>query len=650
MPGDHRSRDAYPNFDSAREATNQPDNSFGSQAGSQFDSAPQGSDGQPSVQRFSAEGSTPQSGDHRPAGANPAWGRPSADSQPNPQSWNNSGQSQPTNQPFPMPSGQAPMPNQSFPQQPANQSYSQAPGAPRPFYAPQRQGDFRPTEVRIARDAGAPLAVLIIGALLAFGLSALVGAGNPVVFLIGMVPSLIGLAIGLGTYLWLDRWEPEPPRLLLTAFVWGGGVTTVGALIIGRLLSLIGLNGDFFGKVIQAPFVEEALKGAFLLIMLTGARRREMTTLTDHLVYAGWTAFGFAFVENLLYFSGAESWGEIVFMTLIRTGVNLFGHALYTSCTAIGIYYARKEGDKIKALPIIIGYLVAVLLHALWNGSAFFGLQVLGLVYIVILVPAFIYVVKLGLNSRKEEGAIVANQLGRMVSQGIVSPQDAQWLSQLESRQAARKGQDSKTPEGKRVRDVADAVTELAIIRNRLDSMSEPSQYLLEEERYLTAALTNESGRLAGRQAADGSNPGQQFSAQNQGFPASPPSNSPAAFPTQYFGGQGSATASNPVWNPGANAPQSQPQPAQTQSAQTQSAPWSTAGPTQSGTAQARQPWNAASSGRPQNESSAGWTPPTQPQGESGSANRGSTQQDGSQGNLLWQASDAEDGQNKSGQ
>ena len=28
-------------------------------------------------------------------------------------------------------------------------------------------------------------------------------------------------------YLWLDRWEPEPPRLLVLAFLWGASVAVV---------------------------------------------------------------------------------------------------------------------------------------------------------------------------------------------------------------------------------------------------------------------------------------------------------------------------------------------------------------------------------------------------------------------------------------
>ena len=35
-------------------------------------------------------------------------------------------------------------------------------------------------------------------------------------------------------YLWLDRWEPEPPRLLVLAFLWGASV----AVVISTILQL----------------------------------------------------------------------------------------------------------------------------------------------------------------------------------------------------------------------------------------------------------------------------------------------------------------------------------------------------------------------------------------------------------------------------
>ena len=70
------------------------------------------------------------------------------------------------------------------------------------------------------------IAGLIIIALTAF---------NPVGTGIGFVLSSIAMTVVVLAYLWLDRWEPEPPRLLVLAFLWGASV----AVVIASILQLV---------------------------------------------------------------------------------------------------------------------------------------------------------------------------------------------------------------------------------------------------------------------------------------------------------------------------------------------------------------------------------------------------------------------------
>ena len=93
---------------------------------------------------------------------------------------------------------------------------------------------------RRIRKVGAPLGVII-------GLGVLIGCvlilttlTNPIGMTIGFVLASIATAVVLLTYLWFDRWEPEPPRLLIFAFivvVIGGfgsiGGTAIAALLVG---------------------------------------------------------------------------------------------------------------------------------------------------------------------------------------------------------------------------------------------------------------------------------------------------------------------------------------------------------------------------------------------------------------------------------
>lgn len=347
--------------------------------------------------------------------------------------------------------------------------------------------------VRQARDVGAPLAIIVVGAILIGLFVMLVAAVSPKMFAIGTIPSTLALVIGLSCYMWLDQWEPEPPKLLLYAFVWGGGIATVGTLAFSTMIALSGLAPavPYYGAVIEAPIVEELLKGAFLFFMLTGVRRREMRTLVDHLVYAGFVGFGFAFVENLMYFSMAGSLQETAFMAIVRTGFNLFGHAFYTSATAVGIYLGRQQQGTMRSVYFVGGYLVAVLLHALWNGSAMMlgGLGLL-IVYLVILTPGFIALAVQGMKARKREGQIIQAQLPRMVHEGLVTPQEAGWMQGLAYRSAMRTQIKGQKEQLARMSNLVEAVGELAIIRDR--TMGEPSPYEAQEEQYLIQAILAE--------------------------------------------------------------------------------------------------------------------------------------------------------------
>ncbi len=80
---------------------------------------------------------------------------------------------------------------------------------------------------RRIRKVGAPLGVII-------GLGVLIGCvlilttlTNPIGMTIGFVLASIATAVVLLTYLWFDRWEPEPARLLIFAFIWGASISVV---------------------------------------------------------------------------------------------------------------------------------------------------------------------------------------------------------------------------------------------------------------------------------------------------------------------------------------------------------------------------------------------------------------------------------------
>ena len=121
---------------------------------------------------------------------------------------------------------------------------------------------------------------------------------------------------------------------------------------------------------------EEAAKGLFLLLMMTGRRRNELDSLTDCLVYAGLVGAGFAWLEDILYIGGGESVSESLATAALRLIMAPFAHSLFTTMFGIGVYFALQQ----RTLPprpadILLGYAGAVIMHGLWNGSSLLSVE-----------------------------------------------------------------------------------------------------------------------------------------------------------------------------------------------------------------------------------------------------------------------------------
>jgi RsiW-degrading membrane proteinase PrsW (M82 family) len=330
---------------------------------------------------------------------------------------------------------------------------------------------------RRIRKVGAPIGVIIllgtVTGLIVIGLT----AANPVGTGIGFALSSLAMTIVVLAYLWLDRWEPEPPRLLVLAFLWGASVAVVISTILQLTLEAAINPGQTetvspISIVLGAPLTEEAAKGLFLLLMMTGRRRNELNSLTDCLVYAGLVGAGFAWLEDILYIGGGESVSESLATAALRLIMAPFAHPLFTTMFGIGVYFAlQQRSSAAKALCVLLGYVGAVIMHGLWNGSSLLSVEAYFLTYLFWMVPIFVLAVVLGVFSRRREQRVVAEKLPGMVAAGLVAPNEATWLGSLRTRKsaiAAAKQLGGK-PAAKSVKNFAAQVVELAFVRDRID-------------------------------------------------------------------------------------------------------------------------------------------------------------------------------------
>lgn len=267
--------------------------------------------------------------------------------------------------------------------------------------------------MRRVRSVGAPIGVLITLGTLAGLLVILLTAVNPAGTAVGFVLSSAAMAVVVLAYLWLDRWEPEPPRLLLFAFLWGTSVAVLMSAVLQIVLEVWfsaaapatdEATPSALTLVLAAPVTEEAAKGLFLLLMMTGARRNEMNSLTDCLVYAGLVGAGFAWLEDILYIADGESLADSLATAALRLVMAPFAHSLFTTLFALGVWFALHRRSTIAKIGCVVaGYVGAVLLHAMWNGSALLGPQGYFAVYVLWMMPVFGATVALALHNRRRE-------------------------------------------------------------------------------------------------------------------------------------------------------------------------------------------------------------------------------------------------------
>lgn len=179
---------------------------------------------------------------------------------------------------------------------------------------------------------------------------------------------------------WLDRWEKEPLPLLLAAFLWGFVPSAVFALITQLIIGApiyAFIRGDLFladlfmASVI-APITEELVKGAAVMLIFI-FWHDEIDSLLDGIVYGSLIGFGFAAIENILYFSATpDALACLIPMRAFIFGLN---HAFFTSFIGLGFALARQSNHLgLRLLYPTLGFAAAMLAHGLHNFTVSFGL------------------------------------------------------------------------------------------------------------------------------------------------------------------------------------------------------------------------------------------------------------------------------------
>jgi len=321
---------------------------------------------------------------------------------------------------------------------------------------------------------------------------------GPVALLLGLLTATIPVPIYIMLVLWVDRYEAEPLWMLATAFCWGALFApffaflfnTIGALIITALTNP--KAGEAFAAVVSAPIVEETGK-AFILFLFFLWKKDEFDGVIDGIVYASLSALGFAMTENILYYGRAAGGGAdaLTITFVIRGFFAPFSHPLFTSLTGIGLGLARQSTNMaVKILAPLVGFMMAIFMHSLWNGSAEFGGgPFFFLLYIVVMIPAFIIMLVVIGFALRREGRVVREHLVIDLERGFLTAAEYKELGSILGRMGSSYNAFSRSGvKGWRARRRFNQLaSELAFHRNRVargvyaadaDVLSQETAYL----------------------------------------------------------------------------------------------------------------------------------------------------------------------------
>ncbi|GGP31786.1 protease PrsW [Streptomyces libani subsp. rufus] len=307
-------------------------------------------------------------------------------------------------------------------------------------------------------------------------------------FLVGLGLAVLPVPWLMAAFRWLDRVRPGPWRNLVFSFAWGACAAALIAIVANSFATkwiatstADPAGADTLGATVIAPIVEESAKAAAVLLVFL-FRRRDFSGLVDGVVIAGVTATGFAFTENILYLgtafgtdqlTGDRGIASVTAATFfVRIVMSPFAHPLFTVLTGIGFGIAAPAAERQhlrRVLLPVCGLLLAMGMHALWNGSSTLGEYGFFAVYGGFMVPAFALLTWLAIWTRQRELRTVRAELPAYVLAGWLGPAEPFALGSMRARRMARDyaRHHHGRPAAREVARYEAYATSLAVLRHR---------------------------------------------------------------------------------------------------------------------------------------------------------------------------------------
>lgn len=199
-----------------------------------------------------------------------------------------------------------------------------------------------------------------------------------------LITVIAPIAFWFWFFIWQDRSEPEPKKLLIKTFFLGVGITIFAIGVEALFFSVFFSHQykDFLSTdiasgvakfsfstaliVFLAGFIEEILK--YFAVWEFVYRKVEFNQVADGVFYAITLALGFSFTENILYFYKLSSGSTNFFVisTLVRGIATVLLHITATGIIGYALGKMKFTAGHKKSI-VVVGLALAMLLHGLFN-------------------------------------------------------------------------------------------------------------------------------------------------------------------------------------------------------------------------------------------------------------------------------------------
>ena len=179
----------------------------------------------------------------------------------------------------------------------------------------------------------------------------------------------------LWLYIWRQDTQPEPTSWLVTAVLWGVGISFPVAFlesgIGGILFGVDGHPSSLIGTTTMAFIVAALPEEAFKLLALWIVLRKNpyFNEHFDGIVYAVCVGLGFAAIENVLYVVTEKEW---VAVAISRALLAVPGH--YAYAILMGYYYSIYHFVDHSLKNAICILIVPVMAHGVYDALAMSGM------------------------------------------------------------------------------------------------------------------------------------------------------------------------------------------------------------------------------------------------------------------------------------